>query len=395
MNSFKNYYRKMGIIVALGLILTLAGCASDTETPQPTATKTTASGSVTADGTGLVSASTPVSSPLGNSLTIQANTLLSEDAAGAYPVAGDIATTVSYSKTAADLPAAALTLPVGASLAAFLDIHLGDVNFFSKPLKANVNVISGGASVGDIVAFYTFNPVLEAWEPVDNATVAADGTAPLSIRHLSVYAAFKTATPPPGKPSDTSATPGNTSVIVSWSAPKVGPAPTSYNLYYATDPGISTTSGIRLESVESPYELTGLVNGTPYYFAVTAVNENVEGGFSSEETATPDISLQPPASPNGVTATAGSGSVVIQWNTKLYATAYNIYYLASDSITTVDLLATGLIETVASEADPQPTTQSVEITGLTAGTVYSFVVTAENASGESAAQSNPRRVAPN
>ncbi len=41
-----------------------------------------------------------------------------------------------------------MTLPDGASLAAFLDIDLSAVKYFTKPLKMTMNVISGGANVG-------------------------------------------------------------------------------------------------------------------------------------------------------------------------------------------------------------------------------------------------------
>jgi hypothetical protein len=248
--------------------------------------------------------------------------------------------------------------------------------------------------VGNTVAFYSFNAVTNKWEPGDDATVSQDGTAAISIRHLSILAAFKTTTPPPGKPSGSSATAGNSQITVSWSAPKTGPAPTSYNIYYGTVPGVTTTSGTKIENAVSPYVIKGLTNDTPYYFAVTAVNANGESGLSSEETATPDATQQPPASPNGVVVNPGPGSVTIQWNTKLTATSYNIYYIASADISTIDLLAGGTKVTVPAAADPQPATQSEVINGLTPGTIYSFIVTAENTAGESGAQSTPKKATP-
>ena len=384
-------------------MLTLAGCGSNTSTPQ-IPTKTTSTGSVTsADGTGTIAAGTvtkaanvPVAT--GNTLKIQADTIVSSDAGGSSPVAGQIATTVVYSTSAADLPAAAQVLPTGATLAAFFDIDMGAVKYFDKPMQATMNVISGGANVGDTVAIYSFNSVTNKWEPVDNSVVGADGTAAFTIHHLSIWAAFKTATPPPGKPSSSSATAGNAQVTLTWKAPKTGPAPTAYNLYYGTTPGINSavTSSYqgKVENAVSPQVIKELANGTPYYFIVTAVNGNEESGPSSEETATPDASLQPPASPNGMGVTPGPGAVTVQWNTKLTATSYNIYYLASAAITSAELQATGLKVTVAAAADPQPATQSQQISGLLPGTQYNFIVTAENAAGESAAQSSTKPATP-
>jgi hypothetical protein len=261
-------------------------------------------------------------------------------------------------------------------------------------MQATMNVISGGANVGDTVAIYSFNTSASKWEPVDDAIVSQDGTVAFTIHHLSIWAAFKTATPPPGKPSSSSVTAGNSQVTATWAAPKTGPAPTSYNLYYGTAPGVTAANGTKIENAVSPQVVKGLVNGTPYFFVVTAVNANGEGGPSSEESATPDASLQPPASPNGMGVTAGPGSVTVQWNTKLTATTYNIYYLASGAITSAELQATGVKVIVPAAADPQPATQSQQISGLIPGTQYNFIVTAENAAGESAAQSSPKPATP-
>ncbi|MCX5848830.1 MAG: fibronectin type III domain-containing protein [Deltaproteobacteria bacterium] len=397
MRNLKNIYRTIGCISLALMMLTLAGCGSSTSTPQPAATKTTETGSVTADGSGIVSASTPVAAPLGNTVTVQAGTVLTTDAAGTTPVTGTIPTAVSYSTTLTDLPAAAQTLPSGCTLAAFLDISMGTVKYFSNPLKLTMNVISGGAGVGDTVAFYTFNAVTNTWEPVDDAVVAADGTAALSIHHLSIWAAFKTTTPPPGKPSGISASAGNAKVTVSWTAPNVeGPSPvTSYNIYYSTAPGVTITTGTKITGAVSPCEIAPLPNTTEHFFVVTAVNANGEGGLSKEVSATPDESLQIPESPNGVVLTAGSGSVSVSWNTKLYATSYNIYY--SDTLTTKAALLAGGTKypVLATSADPQPATQSQVISPLTAGTTYYFVVTSQNSVGESDGQTTPKTKAPN
>ena len=384
----------MGCIVLALMMLALAGCSSSTETPTAAATKQTETGSVTADGSGIVSATekTSVATPLGNTVTIQAGTVLTTDAAETIPVTGAIPTTVSYSTTVTDLPAAAQTLPSGCTLAAFLDISLGTVKYFSNPLKLTMNVVSGGASVGDTVAFYTFNAVTNTWEPVDDAVVAADGTAALSIHHLSIWAAFKTATPPPGKPSGISAAAGNAKVTLSWSAPQAGPAPASYNVYYSTTPGVTIATGTKVTGAVSPCEITPLPNTTEHFFIVTAVNADGEGGPSKEVSATPDISLQVPASPTGVSATAGSQKVTVSWATKLYATSYNIYY-SSTLTTTADLLASGIKYNV-SAVDPQPATQSQEISPLTAGTKYYFAVTSQNSVGESGGQTTPKNATP-
>ena len=385
------------IYLCLALVMmALSGCgSSDTSTPaQSTGTKTTSEGTVAANTSGIVPASTGISAPLGNTLTFRQDTLLSTDVSGTNPVTGSIPTRVIYSTTAGDLPAAAQTLPSGSTLAAFLDIDMGAAKYFSETLQVKLNVISGGANVGDTVAIYYFNDATNTWEPGDVVTVSSDGTVTFTVRHLSIWAAFKTATPPPGKPKSTSVTPGDAQVSVTWAPPATGSSPTSYNVYYKTTPGVTAANGTKVENAVSPQVISGLTNGITYYFVVTAVSANGESGPSSEEMATPSASLQPPASPNGLAVTAGAGKVTVQWNTKETASTYNIYYIDSGSISSTDLKATGTKVTVAAAADPQPTTQTHEISGLTAGITYSFIVTAENAAGESEAQTTPKKATP-
>jgi hypothetical protein len=154
---------------------------------------------------------------------------------------------------------------------------------------------------------------------------------------------------------------------------------------------VTKTTGAKVANVVSPKTITGLTNGTTYYFVVTAVNAAGESVESSETSAAPSAALQPPASPNGVSATGGTGKVTVTWNTKLTATSYVIYYTESNNITSAANLANGTKVTVAAiSADPQPATQSYDVTGLKSGTTYAFNVTSKNAAGESGTQNFPK-----
>jgi hypothetical protein len=209
----------------------------------------------------------------------------------------------------------------------------------------------------------------------------------------SNVSAEKSATPssgtlPPAPPKGASATPGNGQITITWTA--VTDA-TSYNVYYSTTPGVTKTTGTKVADAVSPKTITGLTNGTTYYVVVTAVNAAGESAESSETSAVPSALPQPPASPNGVSVTGGAGKVTVQWNTKLTATSYIIYYSESSSTTSAALLTSGTKVTVAAlSADPQPGTQSHDITGLKANTSYAFVVTSKNAAGESGTQNYPK-----
>jgi hypothetical protein len=60
---------------------------------------------------------------------------------------------------------------------------------------------------------------------------------------------------------------------------------TSYRIKYGTEP---SDYSVTIDDVKaSPYEVTGLINGEKYYFAVVAVNENGDSSIWNERTATP------------------------------------------------------------------------------------------------------------
>lgn len=62
---------------------------------------------------------------------------------------------------------------------------------------------------------------------------------------------------------------------------------TSYNLYWSTTNGVTKANGAKLTGVSSPMNHSGLVNGTAYYYVVTAVNASGESVESTQATATP------------------------------------------------------------------------------------------------------------
>jgi len=173
---------------------------------------------------------------------------------------------------------------------------------------------------------------------------------------------------PPAAPTGVAATAGDGSASIVWST--VAGA-TSYNIYYSTTAGVTKVSENILRGVSSPHIVTGLTNGTTYYFVVTAVNTADEGPVSSEVSATP--TPPPPTAPSGVTATAGHGEVTISWSAVTGATSYNIYFSTTSPVTKTTYLdkLTGV------------TTSPKIVTGLVNGTTYNFVVTAVSAAGES------------
>ena len=167
---------------------------------------------------------------------------------------------------------------------------------------------------------------------------------------------------PPSAPTGLSATAGNQQVSLTWTASS---GATSYNVKRAT------TSGGLYTTVSSPTGTsqtdTGLTNGTTYYYVVSAVSSAGESANSSQASATPGVI---PAVPTGLTATAGNQQVSLSWTASSGATSYHLKRSTTSG---------GPYTTVAS-----PTGTSQTDTGLTNGTAYYYVVSAVNATGESA-----------
>jgi fibronectin type 3 domain-containing protein len=108
----------------------------------------------------------------------------------------------------------------------------------------------------------------------------------------------------PLAPTGVAATPALSQVTVTWTDV---PGATSYNVYWSTTPGVTTASPTKAVGVTSPHVVTALTNGTPYYFAVTAVAGAQESNLSAEVSATPNMA------PPYISATAlrWAGSVAL------------------------------------------------------------------------------------
>lgn len=189
----------------------------------------------------------------------------------------------------------------------------------------------------------------------------------------------------PEKPSALTATPGNTTVGLSWTSP-ADPDVKGYNVYRSTSPGVPLTSPINggtLVTTEA-YIDTGRVNGQIYYYVVTAVDTSaLQSGASNEVFATPDDA--PPAAPTSLTATGVTGAVNLSWTAPADTdlAGYNIYRGTAAGFTPGTPLNGALI-TGTSYSDA---------TGAV-GTTYYYVVKAQDTSGNLSPVSNEAFAAP-
>jgi len=70
------------------------------------------------------------------------------------------------------------------------------------------------------------------------------------------------------------------------------PGASSYNLYWKTSSPV-TVNDTQITGVTSPYDHTGLSNGTTYYYVATAVVDSVETDISNELSGAPFVPTPP------------------------------------------------------------------------------------------------------
>ena len=90
---------------------------------------------------------------------------------------------------------------------------------------------------------------------------------------------------PPGAPRNLTATGGIAQVVLNWEAPSSngGCAITNYRIYRSTSPNPTTL--LRTVGNVLTYTDSSVTVGTTYYYRVTAVNAEGEGGYSNEASA--------------------------------------------------------------------------------------------------------------
>lgn len=196
----------------------------------------------------------------------------------------------------------------------------------------------------------------------------------------SVTAHFVDSTPP-AAPTGLTATPGDGSVSLDWND-NTEPDLASYSVHRATTQGGPYTPLADPVSSSSHVDNTA-ANGTTYYYVVKAEDTaNNESGYSNEAFATPQDGTAP-AAPTGLSATAGSGSVSLDWNDngEPDLAGYNVFRA----------------ETQGGPYTPVATLVSVSnyLDGtVNNGTTYYYVVTAKDSNSNESGYSNEASATP-
>ena len=215
---------------------------------------------------------------------------------------------------------------------------------------------------------------------------AAASIAPISTggSGSSESAATTTTVAPvvvPGTPATPTGVSGNTQVTVTVAAGSGG-TPTSYTITQSTTSGGTYTTGCTVTGASGSCVVTGLTNGTAYFFKTTATNTSGTSGLSTASSSVTPATV--PGAPTIGTATIASAtSVTVACTTPASnggATITTYTFTSSPAGGTATLTSA--------------TCSTTTVTGLTTGTAYTFTVKATNSAGTSVASAASNSVTP-
>ena len=163
----------------------------------------------------------------------------------------------------------------------------------------------------------------------------------------------------PWAPTSVVATSGDTSVSVSWAAPVNDGGSTITNYTVTASPGGATCT-----SSASSCVVSGLTNGTPYSFSVTATN-SIGTGPAASASSTP---AGPPLASASVSGTATDGAATVTWSSADNQGSPIISYAVTSTPSGYGCQTGG-------------SATSCSFNNLPGGVSYTFTVTATNALG--------------
>ena len=191
----------------------------------------------------------------------------------------------------------------------------------------------------------------------------------------------------PGTPTGVSATRGDESLSVSWTAPTSngGSAITGYDVGYCSS-NCGTDGNWTLEEEVSGTSTTisSLTNGTTYKVRVRATNDVGDSSWSSQATGTPNVL---PGKPTKPTLAVKDRSLGVSWsapsNSGSAITDYDVQYCAHkpNASTNPNDCTKSTATWTEWNSSNTSTTRSATITSLINGTEYHVQVSAQNAAG--------------
>jgi hypothetical protein len=170
----------------------------------------------------------------------------------------------------------------------------------------------------------------------------------------------------PDAPTAVIATPGNGKVELSWSAP-IDDGGSGVEGYIIYQDGIEI---LRIDALSA--DITGLINGQSYSFSIAAENSLGTGPQTDPVIVTP---ATVPDAPGGVATAASTSKIVVSWSAPLWNGGSDVFAYDVYSATA----STSYIRVASTSGSAN----SLEVTSLKVGVVYSFRIVARNAMGAS------------
>jgi Domain of unknown function (DUF4082)/Fibronectin type III domain len=205
---------------------------------------------------------------------------------------------------------------------------------------------------------------------------------------VDVVFAYPVVTSPPGTPGTPTATAGNGSATVNWTAPGSGGTPASYTVtpYVGTTAQTALAVTVNGSPPATSTTVSGLTGGTSYTFKVQATNSAGSGPASAASNAVTPTSTTVPGTPTAVAATAAVGGAKVTWT----APSNGGSAITSSTVTPY----IGTTAQTAQAVVVSGTGTVANVTGLTTNTAYTFKVKATNAIGTGAESSASGAVKP-
>ncbi len=183
-------------------------------------------------------------------------------------------------------------------------------------------------------------------------------TAPITVNNAAGFA-YSFGAVPAAPVLNSPLTPGNGTLAGTFTEAAAAPAVTGYTV--TAVPTAGTTVTLPLAAAATTFTLTGLVNGTSYAVSLVATNTVGNSPASNTVNGTPALAAQPPV--QNLAAAPGTGQVALTWLAPATGPAPTGYSISlSPNVGGPFTVGAGVLTYTA--------------TGLTAGTLYTFTVTA-------------------
>ena len=246
------------------------------------------------------------------------------------------------------------------------------------PTVITGNPPTTNTTIKELTAGATYTFTVQATNPGGSGPVSAESNA-----------VTPTAPPaPPGQPTNVTATAGQESANVNWSAPTEGGPVSEYTITpYKGGTEAQTPTVITGNPPTTNTTIKELTAGATYTFTVQATNPGGSGPVSAESNAvTPTAPPAPPGQPTNVTATAGQESANVNWSAPTEGGPVSEY--------TITPYKGGTEAQTPTVITGNPPTTNTTIKELTAGATYTFTVQAANSTGAGPASAASNAVTP-